>query len=131
MIIPVILAGGVGSRLWPLSRQLNPKQFISFSDTATGPASLTLFQATLQRLQGIDALAAPIVICNEEHRFLVAEQLRVLGISNASILLEPEGRNTAPAVTLAGLLADMHVRQQATPDSAEPVLLVLPADHVI
>jgi len=131
MIIPVILAGGVGSRLWPLSRQLNPKQFIAFSETTTGAASLTLFQATLERLTGIDGLAAPIVICNEEHRFLVAEQLRVLGISNASILLEPEGRNTAPAVTLASVLAARHVQQQTNADAAEPVLLVLPADHII
>lgn len=131
MIIPVILAGGVGSRLWPLSRQLNPKQFIAFSDTTAGADSQTLFQATLSRLAGINGLAAPIVICNEEHRFLVAEQLRVLGIRNASILLEPEGRNTAPAVTLASVLAAGHAAQQDTADSAEPVLLVLPADHII
>lgn len=131
MIIPVILAGGVGSRLWPLSRQLNPKQFISFAEPSAGSGSPTLFQATLSRLTGIDGLAAPIVICNEEHRFLVAEQLRVLGIRNASILLEPEGRNTAPAVTLASILAARHVEQQTSPDAAEPVLLVLPADHII
>ncbi len=113
MIIPVILAGGVGSRLWPLSRQLNPKQFIAFSDSNTADAdSQTLFQATLSRLAGIDGLAAPIVICNEEHRFLVAEQLRVLDIRNASILLEPEGRNTAPAVTLASVLTSRHAGQQ-------------------
>ncbi|HDZ09388.1 mannose-1-phosphate guanylyltransferase/mannose-6-phosphate isomerase [Pseudohongiella sp.] len=131
MIIPVILAGGVGSRLWPLSRQLNPKQFISFAESSAGIDSPTLFQATLSRLAGIDGLAAPIVICNEEHRFLVAEQLRVLDIRNASILLEPEGRNTAPAVTLASILAARHIAQQAAPDAAEPVLLVLPADHII
>ena len=134
MIIPVILAGGVGSRLWPLSRQLNPKQFIAFSASATGVDSQTLFQATLARLDGITGLAAPIVICNEEHRFLVAEQLRVLGINNASILLEPEGRNTAPAVTLASLLAARHAELQTVPgshESDEPVLLVLPADHII
>ncbi|WP_339856955.1 mannose-1-phosphate guanylyltransferase/mannose-6-phosphate isomerase [Pseudohongiella acticola] len=136
MIIPVILAGGVGSRLWPLSRQLNPKQFIalSASASATDVDSQTLFQATLARLDGITGLAAPIVICNEEHRFLVAEQLRVLGINNASILLEPEGRNTAPAVTLASLLAARHAELQTVPgshESDEPVLLVLPADHII
>lgn len=131
MIIPVILAGGVGSRLWPLSRQLNPKQFISFAESSADTSSPTLFQATLSRLAGIDGLAAPIVICNEEHRFLVAEQLRVLGIVNASILLEPEGRNTAPAVTLASVLAARHAEQQASPDASKPVLLVLPADHII
>ncbi|MBC52329.1 MAG: mannose-1-phosphate guanylyltransferase/mannose-6-phosphate isomerase [Gammaproteobacteria bacterium] len=131
MIIPVILAGGVGSRLWPLSRQLNPKQFIAFSDTSAGADSQTLFQATLSRLDGIDGLAAPIVICNEEHRFLVAEQLRVLDIHNASIVLEPQGRNTAPAVTLASILAARHAGQQGAAGDTEPVLLVLPADHII
>ncbi|HBN15031.1 MAG: mannose-1-phosphate guanylyltransferase/mannose-6-phosphate isomerase [Pseudomonadota bacterium] len=127
MIIPVILAGGTGSRLWPLSRQLNPKQFV---DIATHEGDLTLFQATLSRLQGLADLASPIVICNEEHRFLVAEQLRQLaehevpGAAQASLLLEPAGRNTAPALTLAALLA----QQQAGPDD---VMLVLPADHLI
>ncbi|WP_237133009.1 mannose-1-phosphate guanylyltransferase/mannose-6-phosphate isomerase [Pseudohongiella sp. O18] len=127
MIIPVILAGGTGSRLWPLSRQLNPKQFV---DIATHEGDLTLFQATLSRLQGLADLAPPIVICNEEHRFLVAEQLRqlaqqgVTGADQASLLLEPAGRNTAPALTLAALL----VQQQSHTDA---VMLVLPADHLI
>ncbi len=119
MIIPVVLAGGSGSRLWPLSRQLHPKQFIAFNSGAD-TSSLTLFQQTLKRLQGVDDLAAPIVICNEEHRFLVAEQLRQLDIRGATILLEPVGRNTAPAVAMAALMVDP--RDQ---------LLVLPADHVI
>lgn len=131
MIIPVILAGGVGSRLWPLSRQLNPKQFIAFNDSPDSNSKLTLFQATLERLSGMEDVAAPIVICNEEHRFLVAEQLRVLDITSASILLEPEGRNTAPAVTLAALLAQEHLAAQSAASAEEAVLLVLPADHII
>ncbi len=119
MIIPVVLAGGSGSRLWPLSRQLHPKQFISFN-SADSADQQTLFQQSLSRLQGIEGLGAPIVVCNEEHRFLVAEQLRQLDIIGATILLEPFGRNTAPAVAMAALLA--------APDDC---LLVLPADHVI
>ncbi|MDT8428391.1 MAG: mannose-1-phosphate guanylyltransferase/mannose-6-phosphate isomerase [Pseudomonadales bacterium] len=119
MIIPVVLAGGTGSRLWPLSRQLFPKQFIA-PDTQDETQGQTLFQRTLSRLQGMSGLAAPIVICNEEHRFLVAEQLRQLGLAGALILLEPVGRNTAPAVAMAALAAD-----------PEATLLVLPADHVI
>jgi mannose-1-phosphate guanylyltransferase/mannose-6-phosphate isomerase len=118
MIIPVVLAGGSGSRLWPLSRQLHPKQFISFD--ADDGNQRTLFQMSLSRLQGIPGLGAPIIVCNEEHRFLVAEQLRQLGVSGATILLEPVGRNTAPAVAMAAL--------SAAPDAT---LLVLPADHVI
>ena len=119
MIIPVVLAGGSGSRLWPLSRQLHPKQFIAFSD-ADDTEQQTLFQMTLSRLQEVPELGAPIIVCNEDHRFLVAEQLRHLGISGATILLEPAGRNTAPAVAMAALIA--------APDDC---LLVLPADHVI
>lgn len=127
MIIPVILAGGTGSRLWPLSRQLNPKQFMSLPGAMAGDgAASTLFQQTLVRLQGLPQLAAPVVICNEDHRFLVAEQLRQLAINDATIVLEPVGRNTAPAVTLAAEL----IRAQAQfGDSA--LMLVLPADHVI
>lgn len=129
MITPIILAGGVGSRLWPLSRQLNPKQFVDIGVNADG---LTLFQATIQRLEGLAGLSPPIVICNEEHRFLAAEQLRQLvhnGIQcakDAMLLLEPEGRNTAPALTLGALLA-----QQAAAQGEPVVLLVLPADHLI
>lgn len=116
MILPIIMAGGSGSRLWPLSRQLNPKQFLTLcGDTP-------LLQQTLSRLAGLDT-AAPSIICNEEHRFLVAEQLRQLAVSNASILLEPEGRNTAPAIALAAL--------HATSKGQDPVLLVLAADHFI
>ena len=143
MIIPVILAGGTGSRLWPLSRQLSPKQFMAMPESATLTKTVstgdvadvgsdtTLFQATLLRLQGIEGLSAPLIICNEEHRFLVAEQLRQLGMMDATIVLEPMGRNTAPALTLAAELIG-HVSAVAETKVDEPALmLVLPADHVI
>jgi mannose-1-phosphate guanylyltransferase / mannose-6-phosphate isomerase len=120
MIVPVILSGGSGSRLWPLSRELYPKQLLPLlSDD-------TMLQATLRRLEGLAGLADPIVVCNEEHRFLVAEQLRQIGATPAAILLEPAGRNTAPAVALAAASA---LQDRAQGD--DPVLLVLPADHVI
>ena len=118
MLIPVILAGGVGSRLWPVSRSLLPKQFIEFPDMQG-----SLFQSTLSRLEGVSDLEDPIVVCNTDHRFLVAEQLRQLGKEHCNILLEPVGRNTAPAVALAALCA--------LQDNVDPLLLVLPADHVI
>lgn len=118
MLIPVILAGGIGSRLWPVSRALLPKQFISFPGQ-----SGSLFQATLLRIEGIAALGNPIVVCNADHRFLAAEQLRQIQKQQNTILLEPVGRNTAPAVALAAMTA-----QQS---AADPILLVLPADHVI
>ena len=121
MIIPVVLAGGVGSRLWPVSRQLYPKQFASLTTgRAQSATDSTLFQATLLRLASLTNRGAPMVICNEDHRFLTAQQLRDIDIHQATILLEPIGRNTAPAVALAALLAD-----------AEDILLVLPADHAI
>lgn len=116
MILPVIMAGGTGSRLWPLSRQLNPKQFLKLCGDST------LLQQTLSRLDGLHT-AAPSIICNEDHRFMVAEQLRQLSVKNASILLEPIGRNTAPAIALAAL--------NATRNGQDPVLLVLAADHFI
>lgn len=127
MIIPVVLAGGVGTRLWPVSRQLYPKQFTSLSSSpahvSSEAVSTTLFQTTLTRLEGLQDLAAPIVVCNEEHRFLTAQQLHELGVKGASIVLEPIGRNTAPAVAIAAL--------QAMTVNPEAVLLVLPADHAI
>ena len=118
MLIPVILAGGAGSRLWPASRSLQPKQFIEFPNMQG-----SLFQNTLSRLEGLSDLEDPIVVCNNDHRFLVAEQLRQLGKEHSNILLEPVGRNTAPAVALAALCA--------LQNSADPLLLVLPADHVV
>ena len=120
MIVPVILSGGSGTRLWPLSRQLYPKQLLPLVGKDT------MLQATLKRLEGIAGLAAPIVVCNEEHRFLVAEQLRQIGTQPEAILLEPAGRNTAPAVALAAA-STLQAREQGD----DPVLLVLPADHVI
>ncbi|MNZ58817.1 Mannose-1-phosphate guanylyltransferase 1 [compost metagenome] len=117
MLFPVIMAGGSGSRLWPLSRQLNPKQFLPLAD-----AELSMLQATIQRLDGLH-VGLPRLICNEQHRFLAAEQLRQLGMEGANILLEPVGRNTAPAIALAAL--------QAVEESEDPILLVLAADHLI
>lgn len=118
MLIPVVLAGGVGSRLWPISRAALPKQFIRFPQQQH-----SLFQNTLSRLQGVVNLAPAIVVCNEDHRFLVAEQLRALGSDEHRILLEPLGRNTAPAVAMAALAI--------INNDADGILLVLPADHVI
>lgn len=117
MIIPVILAGGSGTRLWPMSRQHYPKQLLKlFGDK-------TMLQQTLLRLDGIPDLAAPIVVCNEEHRFMVAEQLHEIGHVKSSIILEPVARNTAPALALAAL----HANSLAD----NPILLVLSADHMI
>lgn len=114
MLLPVILAGGSGSRLWPLSRELMPKQFLRLQ------GDCTLLQSTLRRLQALNA-AKPLVICNEEHRFIAAEQLRQLQLLDHNILLEPVGRNTAPAIAAAALYS----LQQGD----DAVLLVLPADH--
>ena len=118
LIQPVVLSGGSGTRLWPLSREKYPKQLLSL----VGDDSL--LQATVRRADGVAGaeLAPPMVVCNEEYRFVIAEQLRLMGKPGA-IVLEPVGRNTAPALTLAALAAMR--------DGADPVLLVMPADHVI
>ncbi|WP_341495711.1 mannose-1-phosphate guanylyltransferase/mannose-6-phosphate isomerase [Photobacterium damselae subsp. damselae] len=116
MLLPVIMAGGSGSRLWPLSRTLYPKQFLALTSNAT------MLQETVKRLDGIKH-QAPLLICNEEHRFIVAEQLRKGGMDNSGIILEPVGRNTAPAIALAAL--------KAVSNNEDPLLLVLAADHVI
>lgn len=118
MIVPVILAGGSGTRLWPLSRGLYPKQLLPLAEEKT------MLQATALRAAAIDQAHPPIVLCNEEHRFMVAEQLRDLGIQPSAIILEPEGRNTAPAAAVAAFFAQRNI-------SDDPLLLVLPADHVI
>ncbi|QNJ27920.1 mannose-1-phosphate guanylyltransferase/mannose-6-phosphate isomerase [Synechococcus sp. A15-24] len=118
-LIPVILCGGTGTRLWPLSRASYPKQYWPLS----GHGDTTLMQQTQQRLEGLDGLEAPLLICNEDHRFIVAEQMRQIGVEPNAILLEPMGRNTAPAVTVAAL--------QATAEGKDPLLLVLAADHLI
>jgi mannose-1-phosphate guanylyltransferase/mannose-6-phosphate isomerase len=116
MVTPVLLSGGVGSRLWPVSREAYPKQFLALA------SELSMLQATLERTSGMDC-TAPLVVCNDEHRFMVAEQLRQLNVEPSAIILEPEGRNTAPAVALAAL--------SAVASDPDAVLLVLPADHVI
>ncbi|HSO82634.1 mannose-1-phosphate guanylyltransferase/mannose-6-phosphate isomerase [Thiocapsa sp.] len=122
---PVILSGGSGTRLWPLSREAYPKQFLALT------SEHTMLQETVRRLDGLDeehprqavGQIDPIVVCNEAHRFLVAEQFRVMGRRPAEIILEPKGRNTAPALTLAAL--------SAIRGASDPVLLVMPADHTI
>ena len=115
-VIPVVLSGGSGTRLWPLSREKFPKQLLPL----VGEESM--LQATVARLEGLPGLADPLLVCNEEHRFVVAEQVRLLG-KRGCVLLEPVGRNTAPALTLAALVA---LRSEE-----DPVLVVMPADHVI
>jgi len=119
-LIPVILSGGKGSRLWPLSRECFPKQYINIEQKS----DKTLLQNTLLRLEGINNLNNPIIICNDEHRFIVAEQLRTIDIEPDQILLEPFGKNTAPAVALASLSAQ-------DKNNNDPHLLILSADHVI
>ncbi|MDH5632661.1 MAG: mannose-1-phosphate guanylyltransferase/mannose-6-phosphate isomerase [Gammaproteobacteria bacterium] len=119
VIVPVILSGGSGSRLWPLSRELYPKQLLSLTGN-----SQTMLQQTATRLDGMAELAVPMVICNARHRFLVAEQLLEQGIEGSRIYLEPMGRNTAPATAIAAL------ELQAS-HGADALMLILPADHVI
>jgi len=116
-IIPVILSGGSGTRLWPLSRKQYPKQYLPLA------SDNTMLQETILRLNGIDNLSDPIIVCNSDHRFLVAEQCKQIGIISPIILLEPIGRNTAPAIAAAAL--------QSLKKSDDSVLLVLSADHVI
>lgn len=115
-VLPIILSGGSGTRLWPLSRESYPKQFLPL----VGEHSM--LQATWLRAAPV-AGHAPIVVANEEHRFVAAEQLQQIGVKPQSILLEPKGRNTAPAIAVAAL--------EATRNGADPLLLVLPSDHVI
>ncbi len=118
-LVPVILCGGTGTRLWPLSRATYPKQYWALA----GQNKVTLLQQTQQRLKGLKDLSAPLLICHEEHRFIVAEQMREIDVQPSSILLEPTGRNTAPAVALAAL--------KATESGEDPLLLILAADHII
>ena len=118
-IIPVILSGGSGTRLWPLSRESYPKQFLAL-DSRT---KKTLLQKTYERLIGLEGLENPILICNENHRFIVAEQFREINTDPQAIILEPVGRNTAPAIAVAAL--------QAISLGKDPLLLILAADHLI
>lgn len=115
-ILPVVIAGGTGSRLWPLSRELYPKQFLALDQERS------MLQVTLKRLDGLPT-QKPLVICNEAHRFLVADQLQQMGLLSGNVMLEPAGRNTAPAVALAAI--------QATASGQDPLMLVLAADHAI
>ena len=115
-IVPVILSGGAGTRLWPMSRSMYPKQFIPLA------GALSLLQQTCRRLNGVGT-GSLLVVCNNEHRFLVAEQLRQVQAESPTILLEPVGRNTAPAIAAAALIA----RER----DEDAVLVVLPADHVV
>ncbi|MBI5633938.1 MAG: mannose-1-phosphate guanylyltransferase/mannose-6-phosphate isomerase [Nitrospirae bacterium] len=117
MIIPVILSGGSGTRLWPLSRELYPKQLLPLV------SEKTMLQETVRRITGIADIAGPLVIANESHRFMIVEQMRLMQVKPSAIVLEPVGRNTAPAVAVAAL--------RAIKMKKDPVLLVLPADHVI
>jgi len=117
-MIPVILSGGVGSRLWPLSRGMYPKQFLCLADP-----DLSMLQQTVGRSVGIDDIGPSVIVCNQEHRFIVGEQLQQIGITDAKILLEPKGRNTAPAIALAAFSVAEKDRDE--------VMLVMPADHVI
>lgn len=116
MIIPVILCGGFGAHLWPLSRELYPKQLISMMG-----GNLSLLQETVARLAEFQGLETPIVLCNEEHRFMAAAQIQALGVQVRSIILEPKARNTAPALAVAAL--------EAMKGGEDPILLVFPVDH--
>ena len=116
---PVILSGGSGTRLWPASRETHPKQLLPLTDEKS------LLQITATRLNGFSGgtqVAPPIVVTNEDYRFIIAEQLRQIGSPASAIVLEPIGRNTAPAMELAAMTASA--------DGSDPVLLVMPADHI-
>ena len=112
-IVPVILCGGSGTRLWPLSRKSFPKQFLSINQSS----KKSLLQSTQERIRDMEGVTDPIIICNEEHRFIVAEQMRSININPLKILLEPFGRNTGPAVTLAAI--------KALEFEKDPLLLIL------
>jgi mannose-1-phosphate guanylyltransferase/mannose-6-phosphate isomerase len=116
-LYPVILSGGSGTRLWPLSRAALPKQLLPLA------GERTMVQETALRLEGLPEMGAPLVICNNDHRFLIAEQMREVGVSPLAIILEPLGRNTAPAAAVAAL----HLLAR----DADAVMLLLPADHLI
>ncbi|MGD9109227.1 MAG: mannose-1-phosphate guanylyltransferase/mannose-6-phosphate isomerase [Gammaproteobacteria bacterium] len=117
MILPVILSGGFGTRLWPLSRKDRPKQFLRLLDKNS------LFQDTIMRVANIPNSLPPLFICNEDHRFLIARQLQEIDVTSSAIILEPVGKNTAPAITIAAL--------QAMVNGDDPILLILPSDHLI
>lgn len=118
MIVPVILSGGSGSRLWPSSRVLYPKQLLALT------SEYSMIQETVLRLSRFNDLAPPIIVCNQEHRFVIAEQLKAIEVQNPCLILEPEAKNTAPAAFVAALYAQKKYGE-------EVILLVLPADHLI
>lgn len=122
LIVPIILSGGSGARLWPLSRELYPKQFHKI-----GNSDLTMIQNTIKRYKGLPAVQPPIVVCNNEHRLMIAEQLLEIGIGDADILLEPVARNTAPAIAAAAHYASRKYQNEELP----VLLLILSADHYI
>ena len=121
-IIPVILAGGTGSRLWPLSRKSFPKQFLNLLDD-----QYTMLQKTFKRIETLDNICRPIIICNEEHRFIVGHQMKEINVDPLEILLEPEGRNTTPAITISALKALDIFKDK----NIDPILLILSSDHQI
>ena len=118
-IVPVLLSGGSGTRLWPLSRISYPKQFLSSNSNN----NFSFLQETQNRLSGSKNISNPLIICNSEHRFIVAEQMREINVVPKSIILEPFSRNTAPAITIAAL--------NSIEEGKDPCLLILPSDHSI
>lgn len=118
-LVPVILSGGMGTRLWPMSRTNYPKQFLNLNDS-----EFSLIQETAKRVKSDERFTAPVIICNQDHRFIVAEKMRQIGITDATIILEPTGRNTAPAIAVAA-----HYIRQTYGDKA--CMLVLPSDHIL
>ena len=121
--MPIILSGGTGSRLWPLSRESFPKQFLKLTDEE----NYTLLQQTYKRIEDLENLSKPIIICNEEHRFIVGDQMRKIKTDPGAIILEPSRRNTAPAITIAALKAI----QDNIEKNIDPILLILSSDHYI
>ena len=119
MIVPVILSGGSGTRLWPLSRAMYPKQFIRFVDGDDA----SLLGATLKRVCSDKSFAAPIIMCNNDHRFLVMEEVARAGLEAQAVILEPFARNTAPAIAVAALAAER--------SDEDAILAVMPSDHVV
>lgn len=116
-ILPVILSGGSGTRLWPMSRALYPKQLMALT------SELSLLQESALRVRDPERFAPPLVVCNHEHRFIIAEQLRQIGVEAQAIMLEPEGRNTAPAAAAVAV--------RLVESDPEALMLILPSDHVV
>ena len=123
IIVPIILAGGTGSRLWPLSRESFPKQFLQLSDED----NYTLIQKTYKRIEDLENIFKPIIICNEEHRFIVGDQMRHINIDPLAIILEPSRRNTGPAIAIAAMKAIEYFEKE----NIDPILLILSSDHYI